>query len=241
MKKIPNHKIKNKKTKIINIYGKYNNEKILIIILLLIFLNKNNKKILIIDFNKNIPKEYFYYINKNKLRKNNKKENTLKKEVEELEKIKLNNNIELININKVIFNKNNKYFLNKLFFQNKNNYNYIIINTNYKLNKHIKEWIFKNSDINNLIFIRKILGIKELQKIFYYQKKYLKKCQNSLHIVKNKHDLFSIDSRILKKIVYKNTKIINLKYKKIYKCLKNNFYKIKINKKIEKTIQEILC
>ena len=91
------------------------------------------------------------------------------------------------------------------------NYDFIIIDLSKSNNEEINKRIIKNSHTNFVCMEGNLLGIKEVEKILklYIQEWNIK--QNSLHIVKNKENIISINSIIISRNLSLNNKIFNIK------------------------------
>lgn len=216
-----------------------------------------NKKILILDFDLNkkdiklfLGIKKYYKINrkikkeKNKINDNN-NNNIFKNNVN---KIHLENNVDLISIKELLKNKFNNINFDFLEFKNfirdflekeKNNYNLILIDLGSENNPEINNLIFEKSDINILLTEGNLIGINKLK---IYLNKFNK--INNFKIIINKKDLFSIDNIFIEKIL-KLEIIGEIKYKKFYSNLINNnfnFYynfKNKYKKEYEKIFNKL--
>ncbi|MGN1299070.1 MAG: hypothetical protein ACI4UE_03710 [Candidatus Scatovivens sp.] len=174
--------------------------------------SKIKSKTIIIDFDSNNTIKYIFNL------KNNKK---IKEKIEDYI-IKINSNLDYINIFENKFNKEKiNYILEKLkktykniILDNSNNYKYL-------------DFIIKKSNKKILILEPNIIEIKKTEKILKKHRKYL----NEYFIVLNKININSIDEKIIKKI-YKNKKIIGkIKYSNKYNLLINSKIKEIIDKK----------
>ena len=177
----------------------------------LVFSKIENKSI-IIDFDYNYTNKYIFNL------KNNKK---IKEKIEDYI-IKINSNLDYINI---LENRFNKEKINYIFDKFKKEYKNILIDisNNYKY----LDFIIKNSNKKILLLEPNISEIKKTEKILKKYNKYLKE----YFIVLNKININSIDENIIKKI-FKNKKIIGkIKYSNKYNLLINSKFKEIIGKK----------
>ena len=221
--------------KIITIFGKNKVGKTTIVYLIIFYLLNKDKKILIINLNNKIEKNYLKIIkkinSKNKKKYFNKKIN--------LEK---NNYINKINKNLYFIFINNKFFNN--CFKNKKNkvkkylnyyikyYDFILIDIGNECENYIKEEFIKNSNKKLLIIDDNLLGIKEVERIIEKYKIRKNTKEKSLHIIQNKYNIFSISNLIFKKNFSKFIKYNIIFYDKSIKKLHYKFYKKQKIKKI---------
>lgn len=131
----------------------------------------------------------------------------------------------------------------KFFKVEEENYDFIIIDLSKNNNQEINKKIIKNSYTNFVCMEGNLLGIKEVEKLLelYIQEWNIN--QKSLHIVKNKENIISINSRIISRNLSFNNKIFNIKENKFYYLLNNSHYKRKVltkNKSIKKDIEKII-
>ncbi|MBR0491960.1 MAG: hypothetical protein IJJ82_07985, partial [Clostridia bacterium] len=161
-----------------------------------------------------------------------------------LNKIHLENNVDLISIKELLKNKFKNINFDFLEFKNfiqdflekeKNNYNLILIDLGSENNPEINNLIFEKSDINILLTEGNLIGINKLK---IYLNKFNK--INNFKIIINKKDLFSIDNMFIEKIL-KLEIIGEIKYKKFYSNLINNHFNFYYNfkKKYKKEYEKI--
>ncbi len=243
--KINKYKINKKnylknENKILTILGEKNAKKYIIINLLLIYLINKNKKILLINLNKKIEKNYLIILGKKYLK--NKIKNNKINNFENIE-IKLNRNINLIlNLEKVI-KGNLKGILNKFFYEYIKKYDYVIVDMGKESISEIKQFFIEKSNKNILVIKDKRLGIEGIKKLVEYTKKEKRNNPNSLHIIQNEYNLFSINHIIVKQLFKNYAECSKFYYQKkfnnlAFKIQKNK--KIKLNKIINKKIEKIL-
>ncbi len=225
---------KNKKeNKIIAISGNKKSGKTTIINLILIYLINKNKKILLINLNKKIEKEYLILI-KNKLNKYEIKKS----------KIQVNDNlIFFYNFEKYFFKikkeKVKKQFLKEIV----NKYDFIIIDIGNYANYKIKSEILKKSDKSIVVLNDELLGVKRLEEM---TNKYINrnsKSKLSLHIIHNKYYFNSISNSIIKNLINQNIKYSTIFYNSKFKGLNKNLIqnkKFKINIFLKYQIEKIL-
>ena len=222
----------NYKNRIITVMGQKKTGKSTIVNLLLIYLLKKRKKILLININKKIENNYLFLIGKKQFNKNYK-----------FNKIKINNNLIYFNNFEKQMKEGKftiKEFLNE---QNKNNYDYILIDIGDNANRKIKNEILKISDKKIKVISPNLLGIKGLKQTETNVNLKRQIPKNSLHIIVNKYYFNSISGMILKKIIGKNNKFSIIFYNKKIKNLKSKKIKneeIKINLILENKIKNIL-
>jgi hypothetical protein len=180
-----NAKIKNK---IIIITGEPKSGKTTITNLLLINLLKKNKKILIINLNNKIEKNYLILIGKkyfNNKRKNIKIENKENK-FNSIE-IKINKNLYFIGeLNKILKNKkikDKKEYINYIFENYNKKYDYILVDIGKNNNRLIKQEIVKRAYKKVYVIDKNFLGIKEIQDLIKKNKKEDLIGKKSLHII----------------------------------------------------------
>lgn len=190
---------------IITINGKNGVGKSIISIFISEYFSNINKKILLVDYNKNI---------KCILGIKNKNANNI---------CKYNSKINIIEFNDFI-----KKDLNEL----KNNYDIIIIdfcNNNYDE----KREIIKNSNFNLIIMESNLLGIKITKKIIDKLKNILNNF-NNIYIIQNKINIYSIDNELIKKCFPEINILGKIKYRNIYnEFINKNFNYNFISKKIK--------
>lgn len=210
-----------------------------------------NKKILIIDFDLNkkdiklfLGIKKYYKINRKIKKEKNKINNNNNIFKNNLNKIHLENNVDLISIKELLKNKFKNINFDFLEFKNfiqdflekeKNNYNLILIDLGSENNPEINNLIFEKSDINILLTEGNLIGINKLK---IYLNKFNK--INNFKIIINKKDLFSIDNMFIEKIL-KLEIIGEIKYKKFYSNLINNHFNFYYNfkKKYKKEYEKI--
>lgn len=198
--------------------------------------NMYDNKILIIDSDY-INNSIATILGIKKYNKNNKyNSNNLNNNLNYLEEIiKINKKIDLINIKKNInLNNPNNYF-NNLINKIKNNYDYIIIDTNsIELIENNKELI----NLSNFTLFISDTNLLEINKAIRLLDKYINKFninKNKFNILFNKINSKSIDKKLLKNI-FSEFKVIGFfsyyeEYNKIInKNNKNNLYSKKIRK-----------
>lgn len=242
IKKEKNNKIINK-TKIISLLGEQKVGKTMTMLNIAYLLKDKDYKILIIELNKEssdiktilkfnkkknkkrkIKIKNKYLIIKGKFNKKYINNKIIKKMI-----FKINKNIDMISYNKLIKYNN----IEKI----KNNYNFILIEINYK---KLNRKILNNSNKNILIINPNLIGIKNSKKII---EKFNK---NKIEILINNYNKFSIEENILKKIFSKNRIIGKIKYKQEYEMFINRnfrgkFFSTKIHKQeIENIIKKIV-
>ena len=241
-----NKKQKNNKALIISVFGKKRVGKTTIVFLLINFLLKQNKKILIININKKIEKEYLILLGKKYFKYKNNKINNIKNKTNK----KDNKKIEIkINKNLTFLKEKNNYKNNykKINFLNKYNhkYDYIIIDIGTQANNEIKELIFKNSDKKIIVMDANMQGIKEINQFNKERCLQKKEAKNGLHIIQNQYKFDSISFFIVQKILKNFPEVSKIYFKQKYKNLEKNLLnnkKIKINivekNKIKKLIEK---
>ncbi len=257
---INNKKIENKKlilkenAKIITIFGNKKVGKTTISILLINYLINKNKKVLLINLNeKNNRKNNKKYFNNKKIENNYlkifEKENSDKKILKNLE-IKVNKNLKLINNleinlknNKVIYRFQIEKFLEDIILHYKNEYDFIVFDTeSMKDRKWITE-ILKISTNSIGVIDENLIGIKEMKRFCQKYEKEFFSNKSSLHIIRNKCNIFSIHQKIIGHALDNFSKIHNIHRRKKYKFALQKFTtnkKIKLDRKIKKIFLEII-
>ncbi len=200
-----------------------------------------NKKILILDFDLNkkdiklfLGIKKYYKINRKIKKEKNKINNNYNNNIfkNNVNKIHLENNVDLISIKELLKNKFNninfdflefKNFIRDFWEKEKNNYNLILIDLGSENNPEINNLIFEKSDFNILLTEGNLIGINKLK---IYLNKFNK--INNFKIIINKKDLFSIDNMFIEKIL-KLEIIGEIKYKKFYSNLINNHFNFYYN------------
>lgn len=226
-----------RKLKIISVFGNKKSGKTTIIFLLIYYLINKNKKILLINSDKKIIKNYLKYYRSelNKKYKNNKKEKYIQK--------KVNKNLYLIDNLKLDLQKEVQKFFNDILKKARKNYDYILVDTQTQKNFNLYKEILKNSNIIVKIMEGNFLGVKETQKFLKDYEKIGLANKKSLHIIENKYYFDSINIQIFKNIIG-NSKTIHKIYKRnLYRNVLEKFKKnekIRINKKTEKILFKII-
>lgn len=249
IRKINNNTKKNI-AKIISLYGDYSVGKSLVAINFLKEFQKNiYNKILIMDFD--MKNQVIKFIFKNKkileIKEIDKKDLNNKDDLRKHIK-KINNKVDFISgldlINKKLDNfieKEKIQRLNKYINILSSMYEIIIIDTSLHNDKSINKAILNRSSKTLFIIEPNLLGIKRGKEILEkdFEEEEIKK--ESLHIVLNKYNSFSINRHILQKC-FKEIKIIGIiKYNKKYTQIINSNYKeINLNKKERKEYKNIL-
>ena len=236
---------KNTTNKIITIYGEKKSGKSTIINLLIIYLMEKNKKILLINLNNKIEKNYLILLEKNYFKKNNKIKNNLKNS-----EIKINRNLTLIyDIQKKLTNQNVKTKTSikkklEIFLQQYiENFDYILVDIGFSKNKGLVKEIINKSDKKVIVWNKNFLRIKEIKELIKKSKKGNNKFDQSLHIIQNKYYFNSISYLIVKNIFEKVSNVHRIYYSKKYinlnqKVLKGE--KVKIKNSIKNQIEKIL-
>ncbi len=239
---------KYEKNKIL-ITGKNDLDKNIIIINIINYLRKINKRILLINIDKK-NKVLFSKLNiTNNYYKDKKNKSINCEELYNIIKIKsylnkIENKIDknlicISNINNILKKINNKKiidnFLNILFENKANKFDYIIINDGFFYNKKIRDKLLYK--VNKVILIlEKNCGTKdEVNKCLIEINKYLKNRKDTLNIILKSENIKNIDFNILKQI-YKNKikiKLYNFNY--LFKNYKNKKYLI--NKEIKNILK----
>ena len=250
-----NKKIQNK---ILTFYGEEKSGKSTIINLLIIYLIEKNKKILLINFNKKIEKNYLIKLNKNYLKNKKEKNKILKYKIIEKRIIKNNNNKKnsqnKINENLKIINnlennfkknnqKNNEVNFKFLIDKYKNTYDYILFNISYQKEFKNKKEILKLSNKKIIIINKKLLGIQAIKKEINSEEKRKLDIKKDLHIIQNKYYFNSISNLIIKNLFKDFCHVHKIPYSKNYinlnqENLENK--KIKINKSTKKIFEKII-
>ena len=194
--------------KIRSILKKYNINNIFFRISIFIseYFSNINKKILLVDYNKNI---------KCILGIKNKNSNNI---------CKYNSKINIIEFYDFI-----KEDLSEL----KNNYDIIIIDFCNNNNYEEKRKIIKNANFNLIIMESNLLGIKITKKIIDILKNILNNF-NNIYIIQNKINIYSIDNELIKKCFPEINILGKIKYRSIYnEFINKNFNYNFISKKIK--------
>ena len=233
------------KNKIISICGKKNVGKTTITFLFLIYLLEKNKKILLINFNKKIEKNYLILLIKikNKLNKKNKNNKNKIKNIFKNSELKINNNLFFLKDFEKIMIKNNQYINFKKFLKHIKKFDFILFDIGYRENRKEIEEILENSHKILWVMSDKELGIKDLQDMIRKIRINKEREKASLHIIHNKYKFTSVSSSLLKKIFDKNIKYYRIFYQKNLINISKKFYqnkKIKINKILKFKITKIL-
>ena len=244
-KKEKNKKINNLENKIITIYGERKSGKTTISNLIIYYLINKNKKILIINLNKKIEKNYLillgkkYYLLKNKLNKLEKNKllkNKTKLLLKNLE-IKINKNVSFIyEFSKIFYNNEEKDLSRtkenlKYFFDDyKKKYDYIIVDIGISDYSYLEEEFIRKSDKKVIVWYKNILGIQKIEDFIIKMKNIKDTKDEGLHIIHNKYYFNSISNLILKYIFKKSAHIYKISFNKNYK---NLAYKISKNEKVK--------
>lgn len=210
------------KNKIVGIFGNSGTGKtITTIILSKLLIKYKNKKILIIEDN----------IINNSILKTYKKEGREKKNKNKI--IKIENNLYLLNVNKLLINyrKDKTKIINEIN-NIKNNYNYIFIDTQNISSYKIYEEII---DENILILNPNIFEINKIKNFIINSKKQIK-------IILNNYNENSISENILKNIFKNKIKVIGeIENNKKYNLIINNNLNINyLDRKTENTYLNII-
>lgn len=241
---IEENKIKNNKkdikknNKIIVISGENKSGKTTIINLLIINLIEKNKKILVINLNNRIEKNYLILLGKKYIKN--------KKELKNIE-IKINKNLYFIYKIKQIYKKKPKEKIRqeiKNTFENYNQkYDYILVDIGKNSNQFFTQEIVEKSNKRIIVIDKNFLGIKEIKSLIYQKEDKDLKSKESLHIIQNKYYFNSISHSIIKNIFGKSIKISKILYNKKYKNLAKKILKnekIKLKNPTKKQIKKIL-
>lgn len=212
-KKISNYfnKLKNKnkfnKKIVITINGKNGVGKTINSILISKYFENKNKKILLVDYKKNIKCILGIKNNINN------------------DKCKYNSKIDIIEFENFIKNDLNSY---------KKNYDIIIIDLKNDNYYEEKNKLIKYADLNLIIMEANLLGIKLTKEIIDKLKIILNNCTNNIHILENKVNIYSIDKEIIKQCFPEINILGKIKYRNIYdEFINKNFNYKFINKKIK--------
>ena len=212
--------------KIITVCGERKAGKTTIVGLIISKLIKKDNKVLIINLNKNIEKDYFICL-KNKPKGH---------------EIEINQNIFLLNnfldiYEKTKINNKKQNTLKYLLKEYSTKYDYIVFDIGTDKYKNIIKEIIENSYKNIIVFNYNIYKIKKYINIYYKNNKIIE-----FIIIQNKYKNNSISTLILKNI-FKNIKIYKILYSKslrnlIKKIFEGKEIKISIltKRKIEKVI-----
>ena len=231
------NKNNNKKLKIISVFGNKKSGKTTIIFLLIYYLINKNKKILLINSDKKIIKNYLNYYKSdfNKKYKNIKKENHIQK--------KVNKNLYLIDNLRLDSLKEVQKFFNDILKKIRKNYDYILVDTQAQNNFNLYTEILKNSNIIVKLMEGNFLGIEETQKFLNNYEKIHSSNKKSLHIIVNKYYFYSINIQIIRNMIGNSKTIHKICKRNLYKNLIKNFSKneeIRFNKRIEKILFKII-
>lgn len=226
-----NNNIKKEKAeenKIISISGTSGVGKSITTLKIAKYLKEKNKKILLVDL------DYFNNSMQLILGINNKKEG-IKKVNNKINYIKYNKNINILNIIK----------------ENKNKYNYILIDTSSEVFFELTKEILKISDTNIFLIEPNLVGIEKANNLLnIYLNKYLIN-KESIKILINKYNKYSIKYEIIKNIFYKFKIIGKIKINEKYDLVinknnlnyllvkKNNYLCKKMIKRINMKIKKI--
>ena len=231
------------------------------------YLSDMNYKVLLIDFDlkkkdlsfilrsnlkANVKNnELNFYKLKNKVNLNNKKTDKLKNDQIENYKIKkLNNNFYFLsNLNKIL--KKNDENKNRVLIKKIKNilitirekFDYIVLDISSENYGCFNKEIIEISDKNFILMESNLLGIKELEDLLKLYLNAWNINKNSLHIVANKANMFSLNLTLIHKIFPIKNRIIKILENKKYTIFINNFFKRKIllkNKNIKKDINKII-
>ena len=191
---------------IITINGENGVGKSIISIFISEYFSNINKKILLVDYNKNI---------KCILGIKNKNSNNI---------CKYNSKINIIEFYDFI-----KEDLSEL----KNNYDIIIIDFCNNNNYEEKRKIIKNANFNLIIMESNLLGIKITKKIIDILKNILNNF-NNIYIIQNKINIYSVDNELIKKCFPEINILGKIKYRSIYnEFINKNFNYNFISKKVK--------
>ncbi len=221
---------KDRKGKLIVVTGQKKTGKTTITMLLAKYLLGKNKKILLININKEIEREYFI-IFKNKYNENTNKRINNKNIIGKYE-IKIADNLFFMRdfqerIKKNDYSKSLKYF--RMKYTKK--YDYILFDISNDVNKRVREEIVNISDNGVIVISNDLKGLQTLHRIKYKLDESGIKEIKKLIIIINKYYLNSIGNAIFKNLVKGKIKFCTIYYRKKYK---DNYKKIKfsISKKI---------
>ena len=210
--------------------------------------NKNNKI-------NNLRKIKKYKINK-KIKYNN----NIIKIIKIIKEIKLNNFNKLISLSEIkindqiflynnfkdiiknfIFNKKSiEYFFKSLLDYLNLNFDFIVIDLGIENCWNLNTKILDKSNKNLIILEPNILGIEETQKLLDNIINKWKIDKNSLHIMVNKYNKYSINKKVLLKI-FKNINFIsNINMDKYFTFLINTKFKFLNLRKLKKYFENII-
>ena len=213
------------------------------------YLSDMNYKVLLIDFDlkkkdlsfilrsnlkANVKNnELNFYKLKNKVNLNNKKTDKLKNDQIENYKIKkLNNNFYFLsNLNKIL--KKNDENKNRVLIKKIKNilitirekFDYIVLDISSENYGCFNKEIIEISDKNFILMESNLLGIKELEDLLKLYLNAWNINKNSLHIVANKANMFSLNLTLIHKIFPIKNRIIKILENKKYTIFINNFFK----------------
>ena len=232
-KKISNNK-KNKLGKLIVVTGKRKTGKTMITSLLTKYLLEKNKKVLLININRKIEKEYLFLI-RNKCNINKKLNN---KNILYKYETKINDNLFLIkNFREIIeknpYNKSLNYFKE----QYSKKYDYILFDMSNATNRKMKEEIINISDKKIVLISNDLNGIRTLQEIkAKLDKSEINKIEN-LFIIINKYYWNNIAKSIFKSFIKEKVNVCIIyhrkKYREIYKkIIENEKINFNVSRKI---------
>ena len=194
------------------------------------------------------------YINKKRIKRNKKLINKKNK----IKNYKIKNDIQLftkkINKNLYFFDglkyllknaslKNQKELINCFLKQIKEKYNFIIVDLAKNNIKILNKEIIKKSDINFVVMIADLLGIKEGEALLKIYLNEWKVNKNNLNIIINKKSFKSINKKIISNCLQIKNKIYEIKENKILSIFIFNYFKFKYllnNKKLKKEINKII-
>lgn len=201
-------------SKLIVITGKKNSGKTTITNLLLKYLLEKNKKILLINLNKKIEKNYIILLDK-KYKKNEFEFN--KKNIFIANEIKINDNIFFLsNFIEIIKRYNYDYILKIFKKYYTENYDYVLVDIGNEIYGKIKAKVVNLSDKEIVVIANDLLGIKEIEEICFKNRNIQSDSKRSLHIVTNKYYFNMISNKILKNITKKEFNLSVILYNKKY-------------------------
>ena len=258
-------------TKIITFSGNYKSGKSTLALVISQYLSQENKKVLLIDGD--LEKQDLCFLLKRHKQDKNKKTNNKKQiyynfknkkmmkfinqqNIVSYYKIKnvLNSGLKKLNkklyffyqLNYLLENKKEKIlikYINQLFSIMRQKYDFIIIDLS-KTNLYIiNRNILKNSDVNFLILEANLLGIKEMKKMWEKYTIEMEIEKEKLHIIVNKKNIQSINTKIISNCFLSKNKILEIKSNKIYSIFINHFFTTKYlleNNHIKKDIKKVL-
>ena len=223
--------------KVITIEGMPKSGKTLFTNLLAKYLNENNKKIVLINLNNNIERNYLKQLGS---KKNSKNRYSEKEEIflDGLNKneININDNILFINNFQMLIKNNTKEKLQIFLNKYKLIYDYILIDIGNKNIKYVKRQILSNSNKKVLIINSKKLSDINSRK-FEVNKK------DDYYIICNNYNLLSVNKLIIKNIIGEKYFYSIISYNKKYKNITKKFYddknfKLKLN--LRKNLKKVL-